>query len=252
MPVTVGRIPYLSCEPFYFAMERRSIALYDVVPSAVTAAAAAGKIDAGPVPLTECFHLDERFRLLSGFCLATIRQAGSVVLHARHPIQALTGARIGISGEAVTAFRLLQVVLALKYQVQSVAYVTLAEAYDACLLVGNEGLRQRRGISGYPHTYDLGEEWHQWTGLPFVFARWIVRQDLDRKAAAVLEDALYGGLQDWADGLFRFAKAREDLQMHPRDILEYTQGIRYFIGVTEQRAMDRFRHYLDQLNTRQM
>ena len=97
--------------------------------------------------------------------------------------------------------------LALKYQVQSVTYVTLTEAHDACLLVGNEGLRQRRGSRDYPHTYDLGEEWHQWTGLPFVFARWIVRKDLDRQAAAVLEDALYGGLQDWADGLFRSATA---------------------------------------------
>jgi predicted solute-binding protein len=36
--------------------------------------------------------------------------------------------------------------------------------------------------------------------------------------------------------------------MHPRDILDYTQGLRYFIGRTEQRAMDLFRHYLDQLN----
>jgi chorismate dehydratase len=199
------------------------------------------------MPLTECFRLDERWRLLSGFCLATIRKAGSVVLHARQPIETLSGVRIGVSDEATTAFRLLQVVLALKYQVQSVAYVTLADAYDACLLVGNEGLRQRRGISDYPHTYDLGEEWYQWTGLPFVFARWVVRKDLERQAAAVLEDALYTGLQDWADGLFRSATARPDVLMHPRDILEYTQGIRYFIGVTEQRAMERFQHALEQL-----
>ena len=40
--MTVGRIPYLSCEPFYFAMQRRGIALYDVVPSAVAAAMATG------------------------------------------------------------------------------------------------------------------------------------------------------------------------------------------------------------------
>ena len=37
--------------------------------------------------------------------------------------------------------------------------------------------------------------------------------------------------------------------MHPRDILEYTQGIRYFIGVPEQRAIDRFQQYLNQLNS---
>jgi predicted solute-binding protein len=149
MATKVGRIPYLSCEPFYFAMERRGVALYDVVPSALADAAATGKIDAAPIPLTDCFRLDERFRFLSGFCLATIRKAGSVLLHAKHPIQALTGARIGLSAEAATAVRLLQVVLALKYQVQSVTYVALEDDSDACLLVGNEGLRQRHGVPGY-------------------------------------------------------------------------------------------------------
>jgi chorismate dehydratase len=247
MALKVGRIPYLSCEPFYFEMERRGIALYDVVPSAVAGAAARGELDAGPTPLVDCFRLDERFRLLSGFCVATIRKAGSVMLHSKPSIQELTGARIGIPGEAATALRLLQVVLALKYQVQSAAYVTLEDAYDAFLLIGNEGLRHRHGVRDYPHTYDLGEEWYQWTGLPFVFARWIVRKDLERREAAVLEDTLYAGLQDWADGLFRSSETRDDLPMHPRDRLEYTQGIRYFIGVTEQRAIDLFRRYLDQL-----
>ncbi len=251
MALTVGRIPYLSCEPFYFAMERRGIELYDVIPSAVAGAVARGEIDAGPMPLSDCFRLDEQFRFLAGFCVATIRKAGSIVLHAKRPIQELTGARIGIPGEAVTSFRLLQVVLALKHRVQSVAYVTPDDAYDALLLIGNEGLRQRRGLwdrpQDYPHTYDLGEEWYQWTSLPFVFARWIVRKTIERKEAAVLEDTLYEGLQDWADGLFRSSQSREDLLMHPRDILQYTQGIRYFIGATEQRAIDRFRHDLDQL-----
>ena len=244
----VGRIPYLSCEPFYFEMERRGMALYDVVPSAMAGAIAQGEIDAGPVPLSDCFRLTDHVRFLSGFCVATIRKTGSVMLHAKQPLEALSGARIGIPGEAATSVRLLQVLLTLKYQVQPAAYVSLAEAYDAFLLMGNDGLRRRGGAREYPYIYDLGEEWHQWTGLPFVFARWIVRQDLDRTAALVLEDALYGGLQDWADGLFGFSRSREDIQMHPRDILEYTQGIRYFIGVTEQRSIDRFRQYLDQLH----
>jgi chorismate dehydratase len=247
MALKVARIPYLSCEPFYFAMERRGIALYDVIPSALAGAAAKGEIDAGPMPLVDCFRLDEQFRFLSGFCVATIRKAGSVVLHSKPPIQELSGARIGISGEAATSFRLLQVVLALKYHVQSVAYVTLEDAYDAFLLMGNEGLRQRFGVRDYPHTYDLGDEWSQWTGLPFVFARWMVRKAIDPKEAAVLEDTLYVGLQDWADGLFRSSDARDEVLMHPRDILEYTQGIRYFIGVPEQRAIDLFRRYVDHL-----
>jgi chorismate dehydratase len=247
MALKIARIPYVSCEPFYFEMERRGIDLYDVVPSALHAAAISGEIDAGPMPLVDCYRLGEQFRLLSGFCLATIRKAGSVILHSKPPIQELTGARIGVHGGAATSFQLLQVLLALKYQVQPAAYVAPEDAYDAFLLIGHEGLQRRRGIRNYPHTYDLGEEWYQWTGLPFVFARWIVRQAIDPKEAAILEDALYVGLQDWADGLFHSSESRDDLLMHPREILEYTQGLRYFIGVTEQRAIDTFRGYLDQL-----
>ena len=247
MALRVGRIPYLSCDPFYFAMERRGLALLDVVPSAMAGAAARGEIDAGPMPVTECFHLDQAFRLLSGFCLATIRKAGSVVLHSKRRIQDLSGARIGIPVEAATSFHLLQVLLALKYQVASTVFVRHDEPHEAFLLLGNEGLRQRHGARDYPHTYDLGEEWQQWTGLPFVFARWIIRKASDPTAAAVLEDALYTGLQDWADGLFRPSEAGRDLPMHARDILEYTQGIRYFMGVPEQRAIDLFRRYTDQL-----
>lgn len=246
--MTVGRIPYMSYEPFYFDMPRRGIRLIDLAPSAMAEAVEQGQIDAGPAALVDCFRLEGQFQMLSGFCLATIRKAGSVLLHANQPIEALSGARIGITGDAATSFRLLQILLTLKYQVQPDAYVTLEEPYDACLLIGNQGLRQRFGMPEYPHTYDLGEEWHAWTGLPFVFSHWLVRTDLDPNAIAGLEDALYVGLQDWADGLFRFAKSRDDLLMHARDILEYTQGIRYFSGRPEQKAMELFRQYLDQLD----
>jgi len=247
MALKVGRIPYLSCEPFYFAMERQGMALCDLVPSALAEAAAKGDIDAGPVPLVECFRLDGQYRFLSGFCLAAIRKAGDVLLHSTRPIQELAGARIGIPAEAATSFRLLQVLLTLKYQLPSVAYVTPDEAHDAFLVIGNEGLRQRHGVRGYPHIYDLGEEWYQWTGLPFVFARWMVHKSIAPKQAAVLEDTLYVGLQDWADGLFRSSDERDELLMHPREVLAYSQGLRYFIGVPEQRAIGRFRHYLNQL-----
>jgi chorismate dehydratase len=115
----VGHIPYLSCEPFYFDMERRGIALHEVVPGAVAEAVAQGDIDAGPVPLADCFRLTDQCQYVSGFCLATIRKAGSVLLHSKHPMEALTGARIGIPDEAATSLRLLQILLVFKYQVQA-------------------------------------------------------------------------------------------------------------------------------------
>lgn len=247
MTIRVGRLPYVSSEPFYFGMERRGISLHLMPPSAVSAAAEAGEIDAGPVPLADCGRLEDRFRPLSGFCIATIARAGSVILHATRPIEDLADARIGVTADASTALKLLQVLLSLKYNVEPGAYVALEEPGDAQLHIGNQGLRNRRGMRGFPHRYDLGEEWHQCTGLPFVLARWMVRKDLDSTDAAVLEDAIYASLQDWSDGLFRLSDPRDSVRMHPQDILLYAQGLRYFIGVPEQKAIDLFQGYLREI-----
>jgi chorismate dehydratase len=247
MALRVGRIPYLHCEPFYFDMARRGIELCEFVPSALATAAENGEIDAGPMPLVDCFRLGHRFQPVAGFCLASLRQAGSVFLCSTKPIEALHGAQIGITNEASTAPRLLEVLLRLKYQVQPQAYVSLQASHDAFLLIGHEGLRQRLGAPGYPYIYDLGEEWHTWTGLPFVFARWVVRKDLGPKDLALLEDTLYVGLEEGVDALYHRSEPREDLLMLPRDIVKFIQGLRYYIGLSEQQAIDQFQQYLGRL-----
>jgi chorismate dehydratase len=244
MTIRVAHLPYVSSEPFYFDMERRGFKLLPMTPSAISSAAGAGEIDAGPFPLADCRRLSDGFRPLSGFCIATISRAGSVFLHSARPISDLDGSRIGVTGEASTALTLLQVLLSLKYQVKPEAYVSLEEPSDALLHIGNLGLRNRRGVRGFPHNYDLGEEWFQWTGLPLVLARWMVRKDLDSSNAAMLEDAIYTSLQDWSDGLFHLSDPRNSVRMHPQDILLYSQGFRYFIGVTEQKSIDLFQEYL--------
>ena len=183
-------------------MERRGIKLYEMVPSAVTAAAMHGEIDAGPLPLVDCFRLADRWQPVAGFCVATLQQAGSVFLYSTKPIAELDGAHIGIMDEASTAPRLLDVLLRGKYRVQPQAYVPLQAGHDAFLLIGNQGLRQRLGMPGFPYTYDLGAEWHTWTGLPFVFSRWMARQDIEPKDLALLKDTLYVGLEEGVNALY--------------------------------------------------
>jgi chorismate dehydratase len=250
MTMKVGRIPDLACEPLYVDMARRGIEMCAMAPSHLAAAVAAGAIDAGPVPLVDCFRWEDRIQPVSGFCLACAKRAGNILLYAKPPIEQLNEARIGITDETSTPLQLLHVVLSLKYHVHPAAYVTLQDPYDAFLLSGNRALRQRWGAQGYPHTYDLGEEWYRWTGLPFVYARWIARQDLAPSDVAVLEDALYVGLEDGMDALYHQSEPRNDLRMRPRDIVEYLDGLRYFIGMSEQKAIDQFRTYLAQLGGR--
>lgn len=248
MALRIGRLPYLHAEPFYFAMARLGMALYELQPGALAAAAASGAIDAGPVPLVACPRLQDRFEPVAGFCIASVQPTSHCLLYSTRPIAALTGARIGISAEAATALRLLQILLRLKYQVQPTAYVPLQATPDAFLLIGNEALRQRLGVPDFPYVYDLGAEWQAWTGLPCVFARWMVQKEVQPAAKAQLEEALYIGLEDGVDTLCQLARPRPDLLMLPRDVVTYVQGFRYFIGRAEQQAIEQFQHYLRQLD----
>jgi hypothetical protein len=75
----------------------------------------------------------------------------------------------------------------------------------------------------------------------------MARHDLAPQDLALLTDTLYVGMEAGVDLLFGVAEPREDLLMFPRDITRYIQGFRYYIGMAEQQAMDRFQHYLQQL-----
>jgi chorismate dehydratase len=247
MALRIGHIPYLHAEPFYVDMARRGLALLELVPRSIADAAAQGEIDTGPVPLADSWRLQDCFEPVAGFCIASVQDVGSSLLFSTKPIAALAGVSIGVTDEASTAPRLLDVLLRLKYQVHPATYGPLQASHEAFLLIGNQGLRQRMGVPDFPYTYDLGAEWHAWTGLPFVFSRWMVRKDVNPKDRALLEEVLYAGLEEGVDALCQLASPRQDLHMLARDIAAYIQGFRYFIGRSEQQAMDQFRHYLQQL-----
>jgi chorismate dehydratase len=247
MTLRIGHLPYLHAEPFYVDMRRLGLALVETVPRAAAVTMAYGDIDAGPVPLVDCVGLEDRFEPVAGFCLASLQQAGSTLLFSTKPIAALGGASIGITDEASTALRLLDVLLRVKYQVQPPAYGPLQASDHAFLLVGNQGLRQRMGAPGFPYLYDLGAEWHDWIGLPFVFSRWMVRRDVSPRDRVLLEEALYTGLEEGVDALCQLSDPRPDLLMLPRDIATYIQGFRYYIGRAEQRAIEQFQGYLQLL-----
>lgn len=244
MPIRVAQIPNLEYEAFYFDMERRGIELRSMESDAVADALARGEIDAGPVSLVDTFRLTPKAAPIAGFCVAAVTRATASVLHSRETIESLEGGRIAISDGDATTVSLLRALLTLKHGVRPAAFVDRESEHDAFLLTGNQGLRRRRGARGFPHRYDLGEEWQSWTGLPFVFSRWMASSEMERQDFVVLQDALFVGQEDWMNNLYKATGPRNDLLMLPREVLEYVQGLRFFIGVPEARAIALFQEKL--------
>ena len=244
MPISVARIPNLECEAFYFDMERRGIELRNMEPNAVAAALEQGEIDAGPVSLLDTFRLSPKATPIAGFCVASAAGAMSSALHSKEPIGALSGGRIALGDGDSTSASLLRVLLTLKHEVRGETFVDEQSDHDAILLTGNQALRSRRRLRGFQHRHDLGEEWQTWTGLPFVFSRWMASAEMERRDFVAVEDALFVGQEDWINNLYKATRPRDDLLMLPREVLEYVQGLRFFIGVPEQRAIALFQEKL--------
>ncbi len=64
---------------------------------------------------------------------------------------------------------------------------------EAMLLIGDKVVNAAPDARVYSHGLDLGEAWHRLTGLPFVFAMWMIRKDAvaagGRDIARLLADA---------------------------------------------------------------
>ena len=244
-PLRVGRISYLNVEPFFHAFPWP---LADALPPrALGEAVAAGRIDAGPLPLADVIRLEGVASPLP-FGIATRDRAQSVFLFSSRPLAELGAARIAVTGETATSVRLLRILLAFRDEVAPPALVPVDAPAEAVLLIGDAALRARHGTWPHAHCFDLGEEWTRWTGLPCVFAAWAVRRDAGAGARAILAEALEQSLERGLRELPAIARGRRDLGLSEAEIVAYLGGFVYRLGPEEEKAMAEFRRLLGLLD----
>jgi chorismate dehydratase len=243
-PLRIGRIPFLNCILFFNGLENEpAVRLTPLVPRALSVAAAENAVDAGPVPLVDTWEIERSYAPLGDFCIATTIRTRSVFLFSKMPFDQLEGAEIGITDQSSTSVRLLKVLLANVWNARSARLSAIDRAHnDAFLLIGDDALRARAGVAEFPYLADLGAVWTEWTGLPFVFARWVARRDLrgaDRdRLCALLEQAM---ANNWKH-LDRIAAPRAaELGMTISEVREYLEGFRFIATDAERQAMAKFK-----------
>lgn len=249
MNINFGHIPYLNTEVFFQDFPLDIVNVIRMVPSGLSRAARRGEIDVGAVPIVTCFELEEQFEPLRDFGIACKDKSRSVLLFSKRPIEELDGARVGITGESSTSVRLLKVLFSQRYGVNPADYVSTQDTRsDAVLLIGDAALNNRHGLPSYDKVYDLSLLWHEWTGLPFVFARWIVRRDLNPEATALIGNLLEQSLELGLKRIGQIAETRSDLSMSVEEVAEYLHGFNYILGQKEKEAIERFRRCLKELD----
>ncbi|HET9065839.1 MAG TPA: menaquinone biosynthesis protein [Gemmatimonadales bacterium] len=254
----LGRIPWINALPVNAAMDRGLVEAPATVVSATAAELndllAAGELDVSVISAVEYARDASMYQLLPDLAISADGPVHSVMLFSMIPVDALDGRTVLRTASSRTSVLLLELLCRHVWQVSPRFATVRAEAtdldalpglpHDAVLVIGDAALHlQRRGT--YPVQVDLGAAWKEWTGLPFVFAVWAARRDVDRVEAMALHDRLLAS-RAWGiehlDLLAAEAAAQTDMPVQM--VREYLGQLDYRLTPAHQLGLTSFFRHL--------
>ncbi|GFO58027.1 chorismate dehydratase [Geomonas silvestris] len=256
MTLNIGHIRYANCTPIFTALAAHfdcsGYRFVPGVPAHLNALLRSGGIDLSPSSSIEYASAHEQYCLFPELSISAIGPVKSVLLFSRVPIERLDGATVGLSAESDTSVNLLKVLLARKYGLttsyeRTQSPLTMAlQQYPAVLLIGDAALKGAQLVGDW-RVYDLGELWHEFTGLPFVFALWIVRRDTVREKRAELvalgRDLVAAKKLAYASYAEIAAGCSENAWLSAAELVDYWQTISYELTPAHlEGARSFFRH----------
>jgi chorismate dehydratase len=250
----IGRIGYANCTPIFHALQSHfpcdGYEFVGGVPAHLNGLLASGAIDVCPSSSIEyAFHAD-RYLILPQLSISSVGAVKSVLLFSRVPLEELDGREILLSAESATSVNLLRIIMyrrfgcTCRYTVSSIRPDEALMTAPAMLLIGDAALRTSLSRSDV-HIYDLGALWHEWTGLPFVFALWFCtrtaahdrRAELQRLAGQLVLSKTYAGQERE-----RIADVAPEVAWMGREglIAYWRDNISYELGTANLEGLQRF------------
>ena len=238
----LGRIGYLNVLPVYYPLETgkvpHSFEIVSGIPSHLNELMAQGELDLSPVSSIEYARHPERYFILPNLSISSRSkhegEVQSVLLLSRQPIDRLDGETIWVSTQSHTSVALLKALFALflekELHFNPAACTQANEGGDhpsAFLAIGNEALQLRQHPL-YPYHWDLGKAWFDWTGLPFVFALWVIQRRAVERWHGRLDPAVR---QEMCEAAVRLIRAANYTNAGTVEFIVDRQGRYYFIEV---------------------
>lgn len=174
----IGAVPYLNGKPLVHGLDREpGIELISEVPSKLAEMLRDREIAAGLVSVFACFE-NRSLEMVSGISISCDGPAESVRIFLKKPIGEVR--TVALDTSSLTSVMLARIILRDRYGLVP-EFVSMPpdldlmlDRCDAAVTIGDTTMTAP--VDRWP-TIDVGEEWKQLTGLPFVFAVWAVNPD---------------------------------------------------------------------------
>ncbi len=239
----IGAVSYLNSKPLVEGLAQAcpEAELRLDFPSRLADDLAAGRLDVALIPSVESFA-NPAYEVVCDACVATQGPVWSVKLFSRVPPGQIR--TLALDEGSRTSAALTRVMLSERYGVQpQLRTLPLGETAENCpadavLLIGDRAMHEPHET--FHTTWDLGAQWLEWTGLPFVFAMWVARRgSCPRHIAQILEQVRDRGLEQLEAIAHREAPA---LGLTPDAALRYfTRNLHFRMGSAERQGLALFR-----------
>jgi chorismate dehydratase len=243
--IRVGAVNYLNTKPLIEGLTDLApgIDLTLDLPSRLADQMARNELDVGLIPVVELFRAGN-YSFIPDCSISSRGPVLSVTLFSRVPWDEIRS--VSLDEGSRTSAALTKVLLwnperqrrgEMVYRQLPLSAPADDVPTDAVLLIGDRAMKAC--LPGFGYSYDLGQLWHERTGLPMVFAVWAVRPGVD------LGDAEFAFVRAKRHGLSRsgVTAAREArvLGLDPGYVRRYFDTIiRYDLGEAELAGLRRF------------
>lgn len=201
----ISAISYLNTAPLMWDFEHgdagRHFEISYTLPSLCARDLADGRADIGIIPAAAYAQIPG-LQILPDVAIASRRAVRSILLVSQIPVELVR--TVALDTSSMTSVALAKILFekwlggGRTFTSMEPDIEKMLEQCDAGLLIGDPALQVDR--QKY-HTLDLAEEWIRYTGKPFVFAFWAVREDALKEVdpaldlAAIFRESRDHGLQ---------------------------------------------------------
>lgn len=274
----IGHIGYANCTPiFHFLKNDFDCSRYIFlkgVPSRLNKLLLKGELDISPSSSIEFARHDGKYLFLPDLSISSRGKVGSIILFTKVPLERLDGERIAITKASATSSFLLKIIMIEFLKMKNIFYEDsrglkdVLKENNAFMLIGDDALKAVQGSPPFDsplgkggsrgvtnselYSYDLGELWHRFTKLPFVFALWLVRAESLRKKRREIEELgrrLLSAKERAYRGYRRIAEKAEEREWIEEDMLiDYWKKISYDLGDAHLEGLRMFYRYSKKLS----
>ena len=223
----LGTVPYLNALPLVEGLhDAPGVELVEELPSHLAPRLRAGELDLALVSSVELFRTP-RLGWIAGPAITSEGAVRSILLYLRVPARSIR--TLALDTSSLSAAVMSQVCLQTFLELPAPQILPAPPERslddiegDAILRIGDPALRTQAGSH---EVLDLGSLWTEHTGLPFVYALWLCRPELDSaKVVPILEAARVAGLSARHALADQFADAHDMDRDSCRHYLDHNIG----------------------------